>query len=172
VSRRHKFAALTWRERVLLLQSLLMLPVTALSIKILGVQKWQKTLVKLTLNSKSSSVLNSRKRDPSIYSTDLRIQEARQIARIVRAAANHGLYKANCLEQSLVLWSLLKRSGLESEIRFGARKEDDELQAHARVECLGIALNEDRGVEERYAPFGGVAIAPNGSVVSGSVRSR
>jgi hypothetical protein len=171
VSRRRKFVALTWGERVLFFQSLVMLPVTALSIKLLGVQKWQKTLVRLTQNSKSASVLNSRKTNPSIYPTDLRTQEARQIARIVRAAAN-GLYKANCLEQSLVLWSLLKWSGLESEIRFGARKEDDELQAHAWVECLGIALNEDRGVEERYAPFGGVAIAPNGSVVNGSVRSR
>jgi hypothetical protein len=166
-----------------------MLPATALSIRILGVQRWQQVLVRLTKQEQNSSLHNSLNAQQSVFSKPLQVpvnedrqaclsheqletQRAREIARLVRAAANHGPYRANCLEQSLVLWCLLKRNGLESEIRFGARKEDDELQAHAWVECLGIALNEDRGVEERYAPFGGVGIAANGSVASGSMRSR
>ncbi len=141
----------------MLLQSLLMLPVTALSIKILGVQRWQNALVRLTQKAKSSSANGSLNPDPSAFSTELKTQEARQIARLVRAAANYGPYRANCLEQSLVLWCLLKRNGLESEIRFGARKHEDQMQAHAWVECLGVALNEDRGVDQRYAPFAGPA---------------
>jgi hypothetical protein len=153
VSRRHKFAALTWRERVLLFQSLLMLPVTALSVRIFGVQRWQNALLRVSQKGKDSSVRSSLNAAPPVISLELKTQEARQIARLVRAAANHGLYRANCLEQSLVLWCLLKRNGLESEIRFGARKEENQLQAHAWVECLGIALNEDRGVDKRYAPF-------------------
>ncbi|MGI9066671.1 MAG: lasso peptide biosynthesis B2 protein [Pyrinomonadaceae bacterium] len=172
MSRRRKFFALSWRGRVVFFQSLLMLPATALSIKVLGVQRWQNALARLTQKGNRSSAHNSHNSDSSDSSAPVRIKEAREIARLVRAAANHSLYRANCLEQSLVLWSLLKRSGLDSQIRFGARKEENELQAHAWIECLGVALNEDRGVEERYAPFGGVAIAPNGSVVSGSVRSR
>ena len=129
-----------------------MLPVTALSIKLLGVQRWQHAL-RLTQNVGSSSVGNSLNAGPAIFSSELTTQEPRQIARLVKAAANHGLYRANCLEQSLVLWWLLKRNGVESKIRFGARKEEEQLQAHAWVECLGIALNEDRGVDQRYAPF-------------------
>jgi hypothetical protein len=142
---------------VLLLQSLLMLPVTALSIKLLGVQRFRNALVRLSQKGKDSSARSSLNTPPPVFSLEHKTQKARQIARLVRAAANHGLYRANCLEQSLVLWSLLKRNGLESEIRFGARKEEDELQAHAWVEFLGIALNEDHGVEQRYAPFAVVA---------------
>jgi hypothetical protein len=149
-----------------------MLPVTALSIKLLGVQKWQTILGRLIPKSRTTLSSNSRVPSPAIPPTDLRIPEARLIARLVRAAANHGLYKANCLEQSLVLWSLLKRSGLESEIRFGARKEDGELQAHAWVHCLGVTLNEDRGVEERYSPFAGVEVPSSGAEVQRSVQSR
>ena len=133
-----------------------MLPVTALSIKVLGVQRWQNALAMLSRTGKDSSANSSLNAEPAVFSKELKIQEARQIARLVRAAANHGLYSANCLEQSLVLSCLLERHGLESKICFGARKEEDQLQAHAWAECLGIALNEDRGVEERYAPFSGV----------------
>ena len=156
MSKRNKFAALTRRERVLLLQSLLMLPVTALSVKVLGVQRFRNALARLSRKGKDFSAHSSLNAEPAVFSKDLKIQEARQIARLVRAAANHGLYNANCLEQSLVLSALLESNGLENQIRFGARKEEDQLQAHAWVECLGIALNEDRGLQQRYAPFGGV----------------
>jgi hypothetical protein len=158
---------------VLFLQSLLMLPATALSIKIFGVQRWQAALDHLTRRGKSAALRNSFSGDPSGSSLELKTRGAKQIARLVRAAANHGLYRANCLEQSLVLWCLLKRNGLESEIRFGARKEVDELQAHAWVECLGITLNEDRGVDQRYAPFTIVtASTPVESPLSEPVQSR
>ncbi len=128
-------------------------------------QKWQKTLSRLAKKESQTSIRNPANAVQSSPSRELEIQEARKIARLVRAAANHGLYGANCLEQSLVLWCLLKRNGLESEVRIGARKEEDQLQAHAWVECCGVALNEDRGVDERYSPFSGAA-------ASGSLESR
>ena len=149
MSRLNKFKALTLRERILLSQSVFLLPITALGLRMFGTQKWQKVL--LSLIGKPGEVANH-----SLAGKDLETVRATQIARLVRAAANHGFFKANCLEQSLVLWAMLKRAGLESEIRFGARKEQNELQAHAWVECLGMTLNEDRGVEQRYAPFAGV----------------
>ena len=141
---------------MLLLQSLLMLPVSAVSLRTVGFQRWQSALARLTGSRSHPSLsslqagLNSQPGEASASSLEINKQRARQIARLVRAAANHGLYRANCLEQSLVLWYLLKRNGLESQIRFGARKEEDQLQAHAWVECGGIALN---GVDQRYAPF-------------------
>lgn len=137
-----------------------MLPATALSLKIFGVQRWQTAMGSLARQGCDSSLHNSPGAEPSTSAVEIKTRAARQIARLVRAAANHGLYRANCLEQSLVLWCLLKRHGLESQIRFGARKEEDELQAHAWVECLGTVLNEDRDVEQRYPAFAVVEATP------------
>jgi len=86
-------------------------------------------------------------------------EKPRVIARAVRVAAQHGIYQANCLERSLVLRWLLARQGIESEIRFGARKEDGEFEAHAWVECCGVPLNEVRNVHEQFRPFESVPAA-------------
>ena len=144
------------------LQSLLLLPVTALGVRLLGVKRFRNALSKLTRNKKDLSANLPLTAATSVASLADKTQTARKIARLVRAAANHGLYRANCLEQSLVLWLMLERNGLESKIRFGARKENDRVLAHAWIECDGIALNEDHGVEQRYAPF---AVAAAGTPV-------
>ena len=62
---------------------------------------------------------------------------------MVNIAATHSVIRAHCLQRSLVLWSLLERNGVESELRFGARKENGQIQAHAWVEINGVALNDD-----------------------------
>jgi hypothetical protein len=72
---------------------------------------------------------------------------------MVRAAAAHGPFKANCLQQSVTLWWLLRRRGLEGELRIGTRKEGGRFDAHAWVEFSGRALNESRDVGVRYAAF-------------------
>jgi hypothetical protein len=197
VSKRHKFQALTWQERLLLFQAALMLPVTALGLRILDVKRWQQTLARMSRDGKNAAhkipdaIVNKNREAESVApqiphsksaqsfeassldsSNELksRVEEtqlAKDIARLVRAAANHGLYRANCLEQSIVLWWFLRRKGIESEIRFGARKAEDQLHAHAWVECLGAALNEDRGVEERYSPFSATTVSSKYSVDSG-----
>jgi hypothetical protein len=75
------------------------------------------------------------------------------IARMVRIAAEHGLYRAKCLEQSLVLRWLLQRQGIDARIVFGARKDDEQMQAHAWVEVNGVALSEDNGVYQDFSPL-------------------
>ncbi len=74
-------------------------------------------------------------------------------ARLVRIAAEHGLYRAKCLEQSLVLRRLLQRQGIDARIVFGARKEEEQMQAHAWVEVNGVALSEDNGVHQDFSPL-------------------
>jgi len=76
-----------------------------------------------------------------------------QTARMVRAAANHGPFHGNCLRQSLVLWWLLRRQGVESELRIGVRKAGARFEAHAWIEWLGRALNERDDVRQRFAAF-------------------
>jgi hypothetical protein len=145
---RNKFLALSWRERLLFLQSCVMLPATALALRVVGVQRWQSVLARLSKMGSPRAFQSA----PESSSNEFEI-EPREIARLVRAAANHGLYRANCLEQSLVLWWALRRNRIESEIHYGARKEQHKLHAHAWVECCGVALNEDRGLDERYSRF-------------------
>ena len=123
-----------------------MLPWTALALRTVGVKRWQRVLARIPTHKLELDHHNINRDEP------LKLL-ARTVARLVRAASNHGIYKANCLEQSLVLWCLLKRAGVASEIRYGVRKEQEQLHAHAWVECLGLTLNEDRGVEQRFAPF-------------------
>ena len=81
------------------------------------------------------------------------IEHAQRIARLVGIAANHGLYRATCLRQSLVLGWLLRRRRIPAELRIGVRKDGDDLQAHAWVELEGQALNDPAGVSQTYAAF-------------------
>ena len=76
------------------------------------------------------------------------------IARMVSVAARHGIYRANCLKQSLVLWWLLGRRGIPSEIKIGVNKEGaGPLNAHAWVECDGQALNDSEDGRQRFSAF-------------------
>lgn len=58
-----------------------------------------------------------------------------------------------CLDRALTLCWLLQRAGVPAEIHLGVRKCDDDLDAHAWVECNGERLGDDgaRGVD--YAAF-------------------
>jgi len=79
---------------------------------------------------------------------------AKVIARMVAVAAGHGIYRSNCLKQSLVLWWLLGRRGIHSEIKIGINRDGAEpLEAHAWVECGGQALNETEDVQQRFSAF-------------------
>lgn len=73
--------------------------------------------------------------------------------RMVRAAVRHSWVHATCLEESLVLWWLLGRQGIASELRVGVRKQGAKFEAHAWVECAGAALNDPLAQHEHYAAF-------------------
>jgi len=73
---------------------------------------------------------------------------------MVRSAAHRTLGRPACLEQSLALWWLLERQGIASSVRIGTRKTDEKFEAHAWVECEGVALNEPEEVHKHYAAFG------------------
>jgi hypothetical protein len=73
------------------------------------------------------------------------------IARLVRVAAERGPCRARCLPQALVLHWLLQRRGVASRIVFGARKADEQMQAHAWVEVNGVTLSQDHGVYRDFS---------------------
>src|SRR5215207_3245012 len=113
MSKWRKLWRLSGSELLLLVQSGFALPAVAALIRIKGLRNCQASLARLTRVASHS--------DAEAFGPDE--QRARAVARMVRAAAARGPFKANCLQQSVTLWWLLRRRGLESEIRIGTRKE-------------------------------------------------
>lgn len=75
------------------------------------------------------------------------------LVRMVNAAADRGPVKANCLPRSLTIWWLLRRRGLECELRLGVKPRDEAIQAHAWVEFEGRVLNDEPGVQQQFSAF-------------------
>ncbi len=129
-----------WR---LLAQALPMFPLTGAALRVVGFNRWQSALLRLSPVDKKI---------PQEQNEKL-IEKARMVARIVRIASRWGPYRANCLQESLILWWLLRRRRIESRLRFGARKEAGRMEAHAWVEFMDLALNDSQDVEMRFSPF-------------------
>jgi hypothetical protein len=120
-----------------------MLPINGLAVHVTGFNRWQAILSRFTpLDRKSAEAPN-----------ESLLNRANQTARMVRVAASRGPYRGNCLQQALTLWWLLRRQKLESDIRFGARRDDGKFEAHAWVEFRGNALNEGPEIHHDFAPF-------------------
>jgi hypothetical protein len=126
-------------ERGALLEALLLLPVTALSLRVFGFRRCQGWLSRIHATGRA------RHDDPAV--------EAQKLARLVDVAARRGPWPANCLERSLVLWRMMRRRGLEVELRIGVRREKAGLEAHAWVEQAGVVLNDRPDVDRHFAAF-------------------
>lgn len=82
-----------------------------------------------------------------------KLVQAYVAARMVQVAGRRFPCRTNCLHQSVTLWWLLRRRGIESDLRIGVRKKANQLEAHAWVECQGHVLNDLPDFNERFAPF-------------------
>jgi hypothetical protein len=127
-------------DRRLLFQSVLLLPVIHFGLLLLGYYRLREVMEKL---------IPLKTIDRSVSETKV-LQRARQVARIVSVAAQHGLYKATCLRRSLLAWGFLRRARIQSEICFGVRMSNGKLEAHAWVEYNGTVVNDSATVRENY----------------------
>jgi len=123
-------------------RALALLPVIATSLQLRG---YQKTL--RSLRQRAEGWCAQPIADPQ---NGARVEKT---CRMIRAAEQYGWVRANCLEQSLALWYLLRRQGIVSNLRIGVRKEKEKLEAHAWVEFDGAALNQDESHHFHYAAF-------------------
>jgi hypothetical protein len=73
------------------------------------------------------------------------------VARGVVAAAVFCPGRVECLEQSMVLYYLLRRHGVSAELRFGVRTMP--FAAHAWVMHRGVAINQELEQLEQFAVF-------------------
>ncbi|MEE8379133.1 MAG: lasso peptide biosynthesis B2 protein, partial [Gammaproteobacteria bacterium] len=127
----------------IILVAVFMLPLIALSLELSGFNKTKNRMSRLIPN-----------RTDGIPAREDDLSRAQLISRAVAIAGNHGLFKANCLKQSLLLWWLLARRGILSELKLGTQKiPQDTFSAHAWVEYRGNVLVDTVDVGERFLPF-------------------
>ena len=120
-----------------------LLPLISLSLRIRGFRATQAALQGFSIPSKTVKRVGEQMMDA---------EDVRVAVRMVNAAARYGL-GATCLEKSLTLWWLLRREGIVSNVRIGARKASGKFEAHAWVERDGAALNEPGAAHRHYATF-------------------
>ena len=139
-----RFRALEPSARALFLRAAALLPFISLSLRLRGFRATQTSLENRL--PKGLSMLSDR-------SSGTQAESAALTARMVRSAAYRTWGAPACLEQSLALWWLLARQGIASSVRIGARKTVQKFEAHAWVECDGLALNEPEGEQKHYTAF-------------------
>lgn len=134
-----KLLRLPAADRLLLLRAAVWLPAVDLGLRAFGFARLRRVL------ARGAAPRPAGPPDPARWA------EVERVAWCVAAAARHHLYPTRCLTRSLVLWRLLARRGIPSELQIGVRKEERELLAHAWVECAGRPVAETGDVERRYA---------------------
>lgn len=139
--RLRRFSQLPAAAQGQFLRAAVLLPWVALRLKRQGFQATRDALLKGSLPENFQ--------DNSNDSED----RARWTARMVRAAARHSFGDPSCLEESLVLVHLLRRQGIETQLRIGVKRNHPKFEAHAWVEFRGAALNESEALHDYYAPF-------------------
>jgi len=127
------------KQRTLLLQALVLLPLVAICLKFWGLNRTQTAMVRLLPTPVMSQQCVER------------LPEALATARMVRTAARYCDPWANCLKKSLVLWWLLHRQGMASNLQIGVRREQGKFEAHAWVEYEGIVLNDTQDIRSHFS---------------------
>jgi len=145
MSKWRRWRELSWTDRRLLLQAALLLVYARLKLP----------FIEFRVDPATGQELRSA--EPA----DPVLARAQVIARLVGIAAAHSPVALTCLHRSLVLWWLLRRQGIPCALRLGANTQSGPFEAHAWVECAGVALNEQGAHLSRYSPFG-QAVSPVG----------
>jgi hypothetical protein len=130
--------------RKMFFRAVVLLSAISLSLKVRGFQATQRTLQNFSIPPK-------KEKQSGPYVPDC--ERVNLAARMVNAAARYALGRSTCLEKSLALWWFLRQEAIASSVRIGARKSDGKFEAHAWVECEGVALNEPQQQHRHYATF-------------------
>jgi hypothetical protein len=136
-----KFRHLAQQERIQLIQAAILMPLVSVSLRMLGWQCLMKLLARLGQSNKE------------VQPRQQTLDQAQRVAYVTHAAASHGLIRATCLERSMVLWWLLLRQGIKSQLVLAGRTEQSTFQAHAWVEYENVVLNDRPDVRQDFNVF-------------------
>lgn len=120
--------ALPAGDRILFALLLIALPLVSVSLRWLG---YRRTLA--LVETRSDMPVRR-----AASAADL--AHAHHLARLLSTAGRRGL-RATCLPQALLLHLLLRRRGLEPQLKLGMRRTDAQPDMHAWVELGGVSLD-------------------------------
>src|SRR5450432_567140 len=139
-----RYNALSSEARKLFRRAVVLLPLLMVSLRVRGYGKTQQWL---------QNILDRTVIAP-MQAADL-VLNLEITCRMVRAAQHYTLVRTSCLEQSLLLWYLLRRQGITAALRIGIRKDAEKFEAHAWVEHDGAAVNQVQELHRHYTAFDG-----------------
>ena len=134
--------------RWMLIETAILLPLTALAVHLFGLR-----LIHSGMNWLAQRSPRKTPQDPQ--------RHLRKTRHLISYLRRNGPFRGNCLSRSLVLWYLLQRVGIQSDLQIGVCTEKGQFSAHAWVEFQGHPLNAQEGVRDTYAAFD-EAIQPRG----------
>jgi hypothetical protein len=117
--------------------SWLLLPLSWMGLRMLGLPRFQNFIMRIPVHSVSAMTLD----------------DIQSLGQAVNIAARHTPFPVTCLTRSLLLDMLLHRRGVASKLRIGVRLTHGRLDAHAWVECGGVPVNDRSDVATQFVPF-------------------
>lgn len=132
--------ALEGSDRLRLPLLMLALPMVSLTLRLAGYKR-TRSLVEWLSGHRHTRAANP-----------LELETAYRLAQLAATAGRRGPVQATCLRQALVVYGVLRRRGLRPELRFGVRREDDGIGAHAWVELEHRSLDV-AGDPDAHQPF-------------------
>lgn len=81
------------------------------------------------------------------------IQVATGLHESVRLASRLLPFPCECVPRSIVLRDLLRKKGVDSNIKIGVKTANLNLQSHAWVEVFGEAIGENNDLKDSFKPI-------------------
>jgi len=133
--------SLSKSDRALVINAAFLLPIVAASLKTVGLRRTQSWLTRNSLG-------------PMVPPTEQTRANVRRAAQMVAVACRQYPFRSNCLPRTIVLWSLLRRGGIDADVRIGVRcNTEGAVKAHAWLEWNGEVINDAADVAREYLPF-------------------
>ena len=142
MQRFRRFRRLSGFERGVVLEAVIGLPIAWLAVRLLGFR-----ICRAAFEKPRAAAQNSKSREADT------LDIARRIAHLEAVTAANLFFRTSCLEQSLVLCRMLRRRGLNADLRIGARKEANRFEAHAWVEVEGNVVDGGGTEHLHFVPF-------------------
>ncbi|NNE66495.1 MAG: lasso peptide biosynthesis B2 protein [Pyrinomonadaceae bacterium] len=130
------FLELPWRQKKIFLMFCCLIPGMELSIRSFGLRRTHRILERmgsraLRMEQEPEVVINRHKNLLDLF-------------------VKNFPFGGRCLAQSLSLWYLLKRLRVETDLKFGTKRDDGEIRAHAWLEYQGTPIDSQT---EIYTSF-------------------
>jgi hypothetical protein len=158
-----RYSALPPHERKIAREAARRLTLTWLGLRALGFKRMRENAQSFPRTTRP--VADTSDANPQLVAS-------RMITRLVGSASRHLFFTPNCLVQSLSLLEMLRRRGINAELRVGARHESGAFEAHAWIEFAGIVLNDYSSEHLHFTPFESASAAATESQSPAGTSSR